>query len=118
MDSEPGTTTTSPAMTLRELYDISGRRWFTLGIMLLIIMGCAIWTVRHDPLAISALFIAIAAILRTVPQIMQARMAMLFGVSGPGPGPVGPDADPTGTEGGSPRPAASDNRRRTARKAG
>jgi hypothetical protein len=81
---EPGRTI-FPAATLQALYDSSGRRWFTLGAMLLIIMGCAVWTVRHDPLAISALFFAIAGILRTVPKIMEARKTMLHGASHPGP---------------------------------
>lgn len=73
-----------PESTLREstrraLFDSSGRRWFILGVLLLVIMGAAVWTVRHDPLAISALFFAIAAILGTVPKIMVARARILYG---------------------------------------
>jgi len=68
-----------PESTLRLLFDSSGRRWFILGVLLLVIMGAAVWTVRHDPLAISALFFAIAAILGTVPKIMIARARILYG---------------------------------------
>jgi hypothetical protein len=70
------------ATTLRAIYDSSGRRWFILGAMLLTVMGIAVWTVRHDPLAISTLFFAIAAILGTVPSIMEARNRFLHGGGG------------------------------------
>ena len=62
---------------LLRLIDISGRRWFFLGAMLLTIMGIAIWAAHRDPLAISALFFAIAAILRAVPKIMEERARIL-----------------------------------------
>jgi hypothetical protein len=68
-----------PVATLSSLFDSSGRRWFILGSLLLVIMGVAVWTVRRDPLAISALFFAIAAILGTVPKIMEARARILYG---------------------------------------
>jgi len=60
-------------------FESSGRRWFALGAILLAIMGVAVWTVRRDPLAISALFFAIAAILRVVPTIIDARRRLLDG---------------------------------------
>jgi len=80
--SRPATAASTPPIpesTLRALFDSSGRRWFILGVLLLVIMGAAVWTVRHDPLAISALFFAIAAILGTVPKIMIARARILYG---------------------------------------
>jgi hypothetical protein len=73
----------------RSLFDSSGRRWFKLGAMLLVIMGVAVWTVRRDPIAISALFFAIAAILKTVPTIMDARTRTLYGDSPPRSRPGG-----------------------------
>ena len=65
------------------MYESSGRRWFTLGVVLLAIMGVAVWTVRRDPIAISALFFAIAAILKVVPEIMRARTGIVHGPTRP-----------------------------------
>lgn len=79
LNGETPSTRPIPESTLRALFDSSGRRWFILGVLLLVIMGAAVWTVRHDPLAISALFFAIAAILGTVPKIMIARARILYG---------------------------------------
>lgn len=62
---------------LLRVVDISGRRWFTLGLVLLTIMGLAVWAAHRDPVAISALFFAIAAILRAVPKIMEERARIL-----------------------------------------
>lgn len=59
-------------------FESSGRRWFILGAALLVIMGAAVWAVHRDPVAISALFLAIAVILRTVPRIMEARARTLL----------------------------------------
>lgn len=64
----------SPLLTL---IDASGRRWFLLGTMLLTVMALAVWAAHRDPLAISGLFFAIAAILRTVPKIIQERTRIL-----------------------------------------
>jgi hypothetical protein len=63
----------STAATFWHVWDKSGRRWFILGVMLLFDMGMAVWAVRRNPLAIAALFIAVAAVLRTVPGIMIQR---------------------------------------------
>ena len=75
--------------TLRYAFESSGRRWFILGVMLLVVMGMAVWSVRHNPFSISGLFFAIAAILGTVPKIMEARARILFGLAGA----VRPDAE-------------------------
>jgi hypothetical protein len=77
----------------RSLFDSSGRRWFRLGTMLLVIMGVAVWTVRRDPIAISALFFAIAAILKTVPTIMDARTRTLYGDAPPDSGDAADRSD-------------------------
>lgn len=76
---DPAHTRPLPPAVLRAMYESSGRRWFTLGAILLAIMGVAVWTVRHDPIAISALFFAIAAILKVVPEIMRARSEIVYG---------------------------------------
>ncbi|HLK43842.1 MAG TPA: hypothetical protein VKV34_10915 [Thermoleophilia bacterium] len=62
---------------LLKVINISGRRWFILGLVLLTIMGLAVWAAHRDPVAISALFFAIAAILRAVPKIMEERARIL-----------------------------------------
>lgn len=81
------------------MYESSGRRWFTLGVILLVIMGVAVWTVRHDPIAISALFFAIAAILKVVPEIMRARNGIVHG-------PMRPESDARPAD---PQPADSEH---------
>lgn len=53
--------------------------------MLLTIMGIAVWAAHRDPLAISALFFAIAAILRAVPKIMEERARISTRSSGTTP---------------------------------
>lgn len=67
---------------LLKLVNASGRRWFLLGAMLLIIMGLAVWAAHRDPLAISGLFFAIAAILRTVPKIIEESARCLREIQG------------------------------------
>lgn len=94
---DPPHTRPLPAAVLRAMYESSGRRWFTLGTMLLAIMGVAVWTVRRDPIAISALFFAIAAILKVVPEIMRARNGILFGATRPG-SDTDPDNGPKALE--------------------
>jgi hypothetical protein len=61
------------------MYESAGRHWCWLGLFLLVIMGAAVFTVRHDPLAISAIFVAIAGILRAVPSIIDARNRPIYG---------------------------------------
>lgn len=78
MRDTPPAACSIPASTLRSLYDSSGWRWFVLGAMLLVIMGVAVWNVRRDPVAIAALFFAIAAIIGRVPKIMEARTDLLY----------------------------------------
>ena len=62
-----------------DAYQSTGNRWFILGVMLLAVMAAAVFTVRHDPMAIAALFFAIAAVLRTVPPIIDARQRLIRG---------------------------------------
>ena len=56
----------------------SGGRWFILGETLLAVMGLAVWAARHDPIAISTLLFGIAAVLRSVPKIIQERTLPLY----------------------------------------
>ena len=56
----------------------SGARWFVLGETLLAVMGLAVWAARHNPLAISALMFGIAAVLRSIPRIIQERTRPLY----------------------------------------
>jgi hypothetical protein len=56
----------------------SGRRWFILGETLLVVTGVAVWAARHDPIAISTLLFGIAAVLRSVPKIIQERSLPLY----------------------------------------
>lgn len=58
-------------------YESTGWRWTGLGVLLLAIMFAAVYTCRHDPIAISGLFFAIAAILHAVPPIIEARQRLV-----------------------------------------
>jgi hypothetical protein len=78
------------------MYESAGTHWYYLGLLLLVIMGAAVFTVRHDPLAISAIFVAIAGILRAVPSIIDARNRPICGrnFSNVGPAPSTGSGDP------------------------
>lgn len=51
-DSLSASARSVPTPTLRYAFESSGRRWFILGVMLLVVMGMAVWSVRDSPFAI------------------------------------------------------------------
>lgn len=55
----------------------SGLHWTLLGMSLLATSAYATWASRGNPLAVSGIFIADAAILLRVPNIMEQRMRLL-----------------------------------------
>lgn len=54
-------------------FENSGWRWTGLGVLLLGVMITGIWEAKHNAVAISAVLVAIPAILHEVPKIMDAR---------------------------------------------
>lgn len=54
-------------------FENSGWRWTGLGLILLGVMITGIWEANHNAVAISAVLVAIPAILHEVPKIMDAR---------------------------------------------
>jgi hypothetical protein len=66
---------------MKGMYNATGWRWFGLGVMLLTVIGAGIYAARHDPLAVSAIFIAVPATLRVVPSIIKARSDIFNGLN-------------------------------------